>query len=321
MEQQHEMNLFDFCKAISRGIVRAVMWIVNRIGDMIRLTYRQWWIVAIVVVLAVAWSLYYSRPSNRMYEAKAIATLNGVTNEMVRHEFEALGKTNIHFTEQTTAKMMNIDAELAWRLSHFHAFDVIDLLADSTVDMVDYHHNISRTDTLAVHMPNRVALRFRTQEPNRLMETETAILDYLNSRPYFQALYQQYAAQKEREARFHASQIEKLDSLSTLFYFSQNAGNQVQLNMWEEGTILGRREIALFLEDVYTEMQVNENAQLQWAVCTAPVVLQSHFILDPCAVNRPLRMVAMAVLLGWLVGLLIAALVEYRKQICAWLRQ
>ena len=89
----------------------------------------------------------------------------------------------------------------------------------------------------------------------------------------------------------------------------------------EEGTILGRREIALFLEDVYTEMQVNENAQLQWAVCTAPVVLQSHFILDPCAVNRPLRMVAMAVLLGWLVGLLIAALVEYRKQICAWLRQ
>lgn len=319
--EQREMNLFDFCKAVVRGIGAAILWLVYRIGDMIRLTYRQWWVVLIVVALCIAAALYYARPSNRMYEVNAIATLNGVSNEMVRYEFEAIGKTHPSFTQQNTATLLDVDPTIANALSHFTAYNVIDLLADSTVDMVDYQQRAPRMDTLYVHMTNKLALQFRTKAPNELLKAETAILHYLNSRPYFQALFADYRAQAEREARFHTQQIEKLDSLTSLFYYAQGNASQMQCDPWENGMILGRREVGLFLEDVYIEMRERERAGARLAVCTAPVVLQSHFVLEPRAVNGPLRMTAMAIVLGWLLGLIVAAIVDQRRQIADWLKK
>lgn len=314
------MNLFDFCKSVVVGIGNALMWLLRGVGEMIRLTYRQWWVVLIVILIVLAAALYYARPSNRMYEANAVAILNGVTNEMVATEFEALGKANKCFTEQNPVNMLGLDAELAWCLSHFEAFDVIDLLADSTVDMVDYGHKVSRMDTLCVHMPNMVALRLRTKEPNRLQEAEDAILRYLNDRPYFQLLFADYRMQAEREARFHMDQIDKLDSLTSAFYFSYNNQSQIQLDAWESGMVVGMRGVELFLEDVYTAMREREYAGAKRAVCVAPVVLQSHFVLEPRAVNGPLRMSAMAIVVGWLLGLVLAGIVDSRKRIMAWLR-
>lgn len=318
--RSHEMNLLDFCKAILRGLYRAAAWVVSRLGDMIRLTYRRWWIVLLVVLLCVTAALYYARTSNRMYEVNAVATLNGVTNEMVRHAFEALDKVNPSFTQQNPATMLGIEEELAEALSRFKAYDVIDLLADSTVDVIDYRGRVSRMDTLCVHMPHMVALQFRTKLPNRLAEVEEAVLQYLNTRPYFQALYASYHAGLVREARFHRDQVDKLDSLTSVFYFAHNASTQVQLDAWSNGLVLGSRSVELFLEEVYAEMRESEYVQARLAVCTAPVVLQTHFVAEPCAKNGPWRMSALAVLVGWILGLMVAAVVEYRQRIAAWLQ-
>lgn len=318
--EHREMNLFDFCKAVVRSIWNVILWLLRRLGDMIRLTYRQWWVVLIVVVVCVAAALYYSRPNNRMYEANAIATLNGVSNEMVRCEFEALGKVNNAFEHQNTAALLSIDANKANRLSHFAAYDVIDLLADSTVDVVDYRQKVSRMDTLSVHMPHMIALQFRTKSPNDLLTVEQAMIDYLNNRPYFQLLFADFQAQAQREAQFHKLQIEKLDSLTSQFYFATMNVPQVQFDAWEKGLIVGNREVSLFLEDIYKEFRTREYAGARFAVCTAPVVLQSHFILDPIAVNHPIRMVAIALLFGWLLGLAIAAIVDKRYQLMEWLK-
>jgi hypothetical protein len=50
------------------------------------------------------------------------------------------------------------------------------------------------------------------------------------------------------------------------------------------------------------------------------VVLQSHFVAEARAENGPLRMTALALVAGWLLGLLVAALVDKRKQIIVWLK-
>ncbi len=318
--ESREMNLFDVCRAIVNAIGKSVVWLITRIGDLLRLSYRQWWIVLIVIALCVSAALYYSRPSNRIYKATAIASLNGVSNEMVRNTFKALGEENLAFEHQNKATLLNLPPEMVYDLSYFNAFDVIDLLADSTVDMVDYYHRAPRTDTLCVHMPNMVALQFRTKHPNRLPEIEDAILQYLNTQPYFQALFTTYRENLQREALFHRTQIEKLDSLTSAFYFSQNTNPQMQLKAWDNGMILGRREIALFLEDIYAEMRVNEYVQSKLATCSAPVVLQSPFTLEARAVNGRLRMSAIAIAIGWILGLAVAAVVENRKRIVAWLQ-
>ena len=318
--EQREMNLFDLCHAIARGIGKGIKWLVWRLGDMLRLSFRQWWIVLIVVALCLAAALYYSREGNRSYKVDVVANLNGITNNMVRAEFERLNKAFYLTEQQNLATMLNIDGELANDTYRFETFDVIDLLADTTIDMVDYNRSTPMMDTLYVHVPDMVAMRFRTKHPNRVPELENAILNYLNTRPYFQSLYETYYKGLEREARFHRDQIEKLDSLTSVFYFSQNNREQMQMKVWESGMVLGRREIDLFLEDVYLEMRESEYVNARLTVATAPVVLQSHFVINPLAVNGPWRMSAIAIVVGWLLGLVVAALVENRKRILAWLQ-
>ena len=314
------MNLFDLCRAFVRGIGKGVKWLVYRFGDMIRLSFRQWWVVLIVVALCVAAALYYSREGNRSYKVDVVANLNGITNNMVRAEFDRLNKAFYLTEQQNLTTMLNIDGALANGTYRFETFDVIDLLADTTIDLVDYKRSTPMMDTLCVHVPDMVAMRFRTKHPNRVPELENAILNYLNTRPYFQSLYETYYKGLEREAHFHCDQIEKLDSLTSVFYFSQNNREQLQMKVWESGMVLGRREIALFLEDIYLEMRESEYVNARLAVATAPVVLQSHFVVNPRAVNGPLRMSAIAIVVGWLLGLMVAALVENRKRILAWLK-
>ena len=318
--EQREMNLFDLCQAIARGIGKSVKWLVWCLGEMLKLSFRQWWVVLIVVALCVAAALYYSREGNRSYKVDVVANLNGITNSMVSAEFERLNKAFYLTEQQNLATMLNVDGELANGTCGFETFDVIDLLADTTIDMVDYDRSAPKMDTLYVHVPNMVAMRFRTKHPNRVPELENAILNYLNTRPYFQSLYETYYKGLEREARFHRDQIEKLDSLTSVFYFSQNNREQMQMKVWESGMVLGRREMALFLEDVYVEMRESEYVNARLAVATAPVVLQSHFVVNPRAVNGPLRMSALAMVVGWLLGLMVAALVENRKRILTWLQ-
>lgn len=314
------MNLFDLCQAIARGIGKSVKWLVWCLGEMLKLSFRQWWVVLIVVALCVAAALYYSREGNRSYKVDVVANLNGITNSMVSAEFERLNKAFYLTEQQNLATMLNVDGELANGTCGFETFDVIDLLADTTIDMVDYDRSAPMMDTLYVHVPDMVAMRFRTKHPNRVPELENAILNYLNTRPYFQSLYETYYKGLEREARFHRDQIEKLDSLTSVFYFSQNNREQMQMKVWESGMVLGRREMALFLEDVYVEMRESEYVNARLAVATAPVVLQSHFVVNPRAVNGPLRMSALAMVVGWLLGLMVAALVENRKRILTWLQ-
>jgi hypothetical protein len=318
--EQREMNLFDLCRAIARGIGKSVKWLVWCFGEMLKLSFRQWWVVLIVVALCVAAALYYSREGNRSYKVDVVANLNGITNSMVSAEFERLNKAFYLTEQQNLATMLNVDGELANGTCGFETFDVIDLLADTTIDMVDYDRSAPMMDTLYVHVPNMVAMRFRTKQPNRVPEMENAILNYLNTRPYFQSLYETYYKGLEREARFHRDQIEKLDSLTSVFYFSQNNREQMQMKVWESGMVLGRREMALFLEDVYVEMRESEYVNAHLAIATAPVVLQSHFVINPRAVNGPLRMSAIAIVVGWLLGLVVAALIENRKRILAWLQ-
>lgn len=314
------MNLFDLCAAICSGIGKGIMWVIGRLGDMLRLTYRQWWVVLIVLALSVSLALYYARPTNRIYKVNAIAQLNGVTNEMVRAEFQTLAMAIPQFEHQNLSNMLGIDHELACTNYRFETFNVIDLLADSTIDLIDYKQKFTRMDTLIVHMPNMIALQFYTKRPNRLPEMQEAILNYLNALPHFQALYASHRTNIERNARFHHDQLEKLDSLTSVFYYSYNGYNQLQLDSEADGLVLGRREIDLFLDEVYQQMQEKEYTDARLALCSAPVVLQSGFTVDPRALNGPFCMTILGLLFGWLFGLIVAALVEYRKSIALWLK-
>ncbi len=320
MEQQKEMNLFELCGAAARGIGNAVVWFVKLLGKMVKLTYRQWWVVLIVVVLVAAAALYDSREDNRQYEVNAIAILNGPLKDVVEREYLSLNHSNAKFEKQNLEYLLQLSPDIASKISHFAAFDVIDLMGDSVIDMVDFDEKIPTMDSMYVHVPYMLALQYRTKLPNANEQVQGAILNYLNSRPSISAPYEQFHANLTRSARFHHDQLEKLDSLTSAFYFNHNNLPQATADIWHSGMILGAREIDLFLEEIIDEMETLNFTDMRLVTATAPVVLQTPFIVDAKAINGPLKGLAVGLVLGWLLGLLVAALVDNRKDIILWLK-
>lgn len=320
MEQQREMNLFDLCAAIVRGIGSALKWVVGLFGKMIKLTYRQWWVVLLVVLLAAAAALYYSRKDNRKYEVNAVVVLNGPTKDLVAREYQALNQASGYFETQNMHNMLGLEPEIAARISRFETFDVLDLLGDSTIDVIDYERNMPMMDTLYVRLPNMLALRYRTELPDNNAQVQDAIMAYLNSRTYIQAPFAQYQKNLQRASVFHHTQLEKLDSLTSAFYFQHNQVQQANTNAWLSGLVFGTREIELFLDDVVREIDEMTYTDSRLALATAPVVLQSPFVVDALAVNGPIKCLAIALLVGWVLGVMVAAVVDNRKAIKRWLK-
>lgn len=318
MEQPREMNLFDLCAAIGRSIGRGIKGLCHLFGNMLQLTIRQWWIVLIVVSLAVAAALYISRKENRVYEVNGVVMLNGVAKDVVARDYKALGKSNDAFAQQNLASMLQLDYSQIAGCSYFETYDLIDFLADGVVDIIDYDIEVPY-DTMSVHMPDMLALQFRTKQPNNVALMQEAILNYLNTRDNIRAPYEQFRADLQREAQFHHDQLEKLDSLTSVFYFSSQTSAQVKLDRKHEELLVGTRAMKLFLEDIQDEMKVLRTTDARLAYASAPVAIVSPFVLENKAINGPFKCVVILVILGWVLGVALAALVENRKQIGRWL--
>lgn len=317
------MNFFDLCRVCYQGICRGVMACIQFIGALIRLTYRQWWVVLIVIAAALVYVNIYTRKGNRIYKVDAVAILNGPTVELTQEKIKRLSfpvapKIN---AQQNMVELLGLPYAEVEHISHLQTFHVIDCLHDSVADYIDYDRKSSPLDTVCVQMPNRLCIQYRTKTPQNIAVIEEALLNYLNSDPAMQAAYRTKRLIMDREVEFAKRQVEKLDSLTSSFYFEQGTGMQAQGARSKEGIVLGRREIKLFPGEVHGEFKRYQKLAYQQTFCTAPVVLEDHFIVHPTAVNGRSKMNIIGLFLGWLIGCLIAALVENRKAIISWLKQ
>lgn len=320
---EKETNLWDL-------IVRFFNWIGNLfkmfcelLAKCVRLTFRKWWIVIPMMLIFLAMSLYYTRKDNKIYRADAIAVLNGPTVDMVQEAWNQLRyamSPNVR-QEQSLPSLLNLDWGYVNTLRGFESFYVIDLMPDSIADYVDYNHKFVNNDTLKAIMPNHIALRFRTKQPCNVSIIEDAIMNYLNSIPTFVSAYEARKTTIERQEKFYHDQVEKLDSLTSTFYFKEGVGYQTQFNRYENSLLIGKREIEIFVEDIENVIAMEKKVDKEYATCSAPVVLINHFTVCPKAYNGTLKYGVISLIIGWLIGLLIAFPIERRKEIKEWLEK
>jgi len=320
---EREMNFFDLCVTFCRAIGRGIKAVGKLLAQMIRITYRQWWIVLIVIVAAIVLANVYARKENRAYKVETIAVLNGPTLELTEQVYRPLSQplsAELSETRNLSA-LLQLSGEDLDGVSGFDLFPVIDCKHDSTMDYVDYRKSSSSSDTTNIRMPNRVCLQFRTKNIEKAPVVANALIAYLNNNPSMQCAFEHKRVIAERKAKFAKDQVEKLDSLTTAFYFQQGQGNQAQAGMWEKGVVLGRREIKLFTGAIYNEIDRYTKLDYDLMYCTAPVVPQNDFFINPHAVNSPVKMSVIALFIGWIIGCIIAAIVEQRKRIYEWLNK
>ena len=291
--ESHETTLWDVTQSCVRALYRACLWCLHLIGKMVRLSVRRWWIVGPIIILAAAAGLYYSRTSNKMYKVNAIVTLNGPTRQEVRTYYESLRPD-------------------------FEAYDIIDYLHDGTADMVDFRRKHSPSDTANVVVVDQLALQFITRRPQEIPYWEDEIIRVLNEHPQFIAAYAQYKQHADRQYEFDQAQVDKLDEMTTAFY-SSAGDQQVQSNA--RNLTMGRKEIMLPLKDIEAYMKRKQQRDTRYALTTAPIVLHSHFAPERKAINGRLKFTGIGLLIGWLLGCLIAFLIDERRSILQWLRK
>ncbi len=320
--EHKETSLFDLiyaaCKACGRGINR----IICLLSRMIRLSWRKAYIVLPLLILGLAAGIYWTRPENRKYKVEAVLILNGPTEFDVAQALmpiEFAVDANMSET-QNLQNLLQLEPEIARVTTRFEHFPVIDFRHDSVPDMIDYKRSHKRSDTLDIVMDNRIAVRFRTKNINSVPTVQQNLLQYLNSQPQIQAAFEAKKADIERFAEFCRVQTEVLDSFIVEFYFNQGTGSQNKVRPWSPGLVVGSREVQAMHNDMFELLERRKQVTHELSLMTAPVVLDSNFALNPEPVRNQHIWRILFMLAGWIAGVVLAWLIEDRKNILAWLR-
>lgn len=313
-----EMTFFDLCAACGRAIGRGCAAFGRMVARMLRLTYRYWWLVLTLTLAALAAALYYSRTENLTYKVRAVALLNGPTIQQFEQAYMPLRAGQLLLSDAAVTPYLY--ARQAWG---FTTYRVIDCLDDETPDYVDFKHKIAPTDTMQVQMKDRLCLQFRMKERDLAMlpEIEKALLDMLNADEAMRLAYATYMPNLREQVAFNHTQAQKLDSLTSCYYFYQAANVQPMNNNTNGVNFYGDRKVRLFLDEIYEQHAHLQRGDLRLQLATAPVVLENHFAVYPKPVNGRRLCVILFLLIGWAGACALAEIIDRRKAICAWLKQ
>lgn len=314
----NEMNFFDLCVACGRAIGRGCAALWRLFLRMVRLSWRYWWIVLTIVALAVAGAIYLTRPDNLCYKVNAVAFLNGPSIQQFDQKYSSL----------QSGRLLPADAPITSYLhgrvaEGFETFRVVDCLHDGIADYVDFKQKSAPTDTLCVQMDDRLCLQFRIRscQVPEIPEIEKALLAYLNDDEAMQQSYRTYLKNQQEIVAFNHSQAQKLDSLTSSYYF-YNASNAQPLNYNGNGVnFYGDRRIRLFLDEIYKQQRHTQLGDYRLQMATAPVTLENHFYVDPRPVMSRPKCVVIFFLLGWICACALAEIIDRRKAICEWLKE
>ena len=112
----------------------------------------------------------------------------------------------------------------------------------------------------------------------------------------------------------------KLDSLTSNYYF-YNPTNAQPMNYNGNGVnFYGDRRIRLFLEEIYDQQKHMEMVDQRLQLATAPVTLENHFAMNPNPVNGRLKYLLLFLVLSWIAGCVLAALIDNRLTIKEWFK-
>ena len=314
---EREMNFWDLCMACGRAIGRGCVALWQILSRMIRLTYRYWYIVLTLVILAIAAAVYHTRPENIEYRVNAIAYLNGATMQQFEKAFEPLQSGHLLPPEAAVKEYLrNVN------MTGFALYRVIDVHHDEVADFIDFKRKSSPNDTTEVQMQDRVCIQFRTRAHSLhlIPDMEKAILDYLNANEALQQSYAVYLENLKEAVAFNHRQAVKLDSLTSVYYY--NAGTPASMVNSEGSGVnfYGDRKIRLFLNDIYRQQLHTRLEDIRLQSASQPVVLENHFAVDPNPVSTRMKCVVIFFLLSWFGGCLIAELIDRRKKIAEWLK-
>ena len=313
---EREMNFWDLCVACGRGIGNLCKAAGKVLAHMLRLTAKYWYLVLPLAALGIAGAIYRTTPDKLVYRVNATAMINGASIMQFEQAFQPLRATSLLPEEAAITAFVKEQ-----QVSGFDTHRIIDALHDGQADYVDFKGKSSPTDTTKVQMKDRLNIQFRVRarDMHLLPQIEQAVLDFLNKDANLQLSYEAYVQNLREEVAFNHRQVQKLDSLTSVYYFESAGAKQAGIG-GNGVNFYGDRQVKLFLNKIYEQHMHTQQTDFKMQLATAPVVLENHFMADSKPVLSRFKCLVLYVFLMWCFGCALAELIYKRKELIAWLK-
>lgn len=312
-----EINLLQLISAFIDWLKKVGLSIVNFTGSIIRLSYRQITVLAIIIGASVIVGQYLSRKSARIYKAEGMAMIYGSEAQTVRDISRQVENSSPINPLTSLATKLSLPDSIAQNIVGIQSFYVIDYMNDSVADMVDFNNNHSLSDTTNIRMKDRIYFRLKTKNIAQVPIVENALLSYFNSNQTIRTQYENKKNELIQQVNICDSEMKRLDSLARISYFKDS---DKQLRFDNNRLIVGEQYKQLFYGELLKLQKQKGEVQDKLINFSEPVTIPSGFVIDPMPLNGRLKYGIYSLLIGYAIALLIALLIENYKKVFEYLK-
>jgi hypothetical protein len=307
-----EINLLQLITLFFNWIKNMLMNLLRFGGYLLRLCYRRKITVIIVLVISVVIGQYFARKSNRVYKAEAMAMLYGSDASTVKEVCKQIENSLSNYKLTSLATKLSIPDSVANNITEIHSFYVIDYLKDKTPDKIDFGNNHSLTDTLNVPMQDRIYLQIKTKNINQVPQVQAAILNFFNTNSLIRNEFNSKKNEYVQQIRICDTELQRIDSLAKVSYFKDS---EKQMRFEMDKLLVGDQKKQLFYDDLLRLQSIKSYAEMQLTDFIQPVDLPSDFVVNPRPLNGRVSYGLYSLLIGFILAVIIAGLIENIKNI------
>jgi hypothetical protein len=307
--ENRDMNLFDFIVLCSKAVVGLCKWVGLLLLQTIRLGLQYIWIVLPFAILGFVGGWIWAKPYATMFKGNAtIVYAEGMRDVVHEGLFDFLNLSNERKCEY------GLSLEGISDFDKMYIYNVVDCNTDSVLDFVDRDRIVGMGDTIDAIARDRVHLEIRMLGNSDFKQYEVAMKKFFNSQDYLVQSYNRCKEIQNQRLAYFTKEMARLDSLSSYDYFV--GPRYVSLDTEESVTIAKRQDLYY---DAMIEVMKHKNYLEMQKMATPDVInFQTPFVVY--ALPRGYKL-AFGLVLGGVLGLLVALAVKYRKVIVAYLKE
>ena len=312
--QERELDLLDLIK-IFWGFLKSYVFIP--LAVVVKVCIKRWYFFFLAVVLGVGLSIVIPKFIVKENKAEVIVKNNVAISPSYIKEIEGLSQMN----RGRLANILQLDQEVLNDLIAIKPHRVIS--SDSTlvnymVDTDDLLNSTKNTSKYKMHS-KMFAIEVLAKDTASLSVFADAVIDYLNERSSFSILNERRLSTMRSELKTFKNEIEILDSLRYIQYFTSDA-NQVVLgssgetfnikdkNQWIQSDLMNLKSRAIALET-----QLNSD--------TLAVEKVTALMISDMYNNHPIKKSPKYCIIFFVLAFLGVMFCEFKKDITEWLKK
>ena len=313
-----EINLLQLITIVFDWLKQIGIRIINLIGHILQLSFRRKITLIIAIGICVAVGQYMARKSARIYKAEAMAMIYGSDAQTVKEVSRQLENSLSSNNLISLATKLSLPDSVANNIAEISSFYVIDFMKDSVADVIDFENNHSLTDTMNVKMRDRLYLRLKTRSIAQIPQVQAALLNYFNNNKVLKSQFETKKNELIQQIKICDSELMRIDSLAKVSYFKEN---EKQLSFDNNKLLIGEQRKQLFYGELLRLQELKSAAQNKLSNYNQAVELPASFVVNPMPLNGRVKYGIFSILIGYVLGLLIAVFIENYKKLFNYLNR